>query len=505
MSNQTGNAHYLVRRGNQNYKVLGSDVTGDCQRGDIFLVNRPSGSDKNYKINYEDMALEYPLGSDDLFKYSYQNINYGQNGTDGNERYAFSSFDYDPVNRMWMIGGGEGWYGLHGYRSLAVTDPLPSNDITPPWGNGANNNTSDWNRLDAYNNWPWNNSYYLSNGDPNPLRHHGIMHIKHANGHWIVRDYPRVWKYAAQVTVAGLLNMNNWNTMSMPGTNNGGEITSIHYIDNKWIIFGTDDNDESYGAVDTSIEFNTSNLDTFSPIPSYESYVDTGMFDMIKDTYNDLYIACGGNVIMTAPTTDMTDWTVRFYSPTLYVNGLATDDLGTILACATSSTPISYIGGNNYSGTQGRILRSTNGINWTELSYSTDEVLGMENLRNIGYHKGAWVACGRRDLYSSSSSQNIIYSRDNGDSWSKSFTQRYNNTNPYGDFPGNTSPRQINEIKNINGHWYAVGVQTFARSGIGTNYGFEDTDFFVASLTDVGISTNYKVAGSDFKNVINEY
>ena len=475
MSNQTGDAHYLVRRGNTNYKVLGSDISSDCQSGDLFLVNRPTGSSTGpyYKIDYDDMVTKYPSSFSDTHGNS-------------NTRYPIYGMDFDPVNNMWMLGGGNSSFLFSGDRFLKVTSSLSSSNLDIPSAS-----SSDWTDLTSSFPWDQNNSF-------------GVMglndSIKHTNdgtnSYWIVRDYYYKCKYSTETTTSGLSNSSNWNTINtMNGRIFDSSTTGIpfknsllKYFDGKWIAAGSE---YSYGgdgimAVDTSINFNTSNLQYFKPISSTTAR----MMAMIKDSYNNLYIACGGDgYIITAPTSNITNWTIRGSTSVSLGNlnsdpfySIATDGEGTTLAAG------GYKYGTN--GNNGKIAKSTDGINWSLISDSV--IGGMQWIVDIHYYGGTWVACGR----SKSDNFNVIYSTDGGSSWTKLETDFYS---------GSLSPPTIGTmgvVKNVGGNWYVVGQQTQNKAALGSIFGFQNTDLFISNLTDAGITTTYKVTGSDFTSLL---
>ena len=466
-SNQIGNANYLVRRGNQNYKVLGSDVSSDCQTGDLFLVHRPIGSGIGtyYKIDYEDMKTVYPNSFFDT---------HGYNTT----KYPIVGFDFDPVNRMWMMGGGHSSLLMDGVRFLKVTSSLSSSNLDIPSAS-----SSDW--TDLTSSFPWEpGSAQYGLMIPN-----GVTHINDGtNSYWIVKEYYYKWKYSTETTTSGLNNASNWTTIG------GGYSTwlttgipprteVIKYFDGKWIAFGNTENVGSSGytavVVDTSIDFDTSNRET----DTWTS--NTQINDIIKDTYNDLYIACGGvGTIATAPTSDIIDLTVRATSlgSTDAFISLATDGRGTTMS----------VGGfrSGTSGNYAKIAKSTDGINWSVISDST--IGDMEWLRDIEYYRGAWVACGR----AKTGYDQVIYSIDNGDSWTELTISGYS-----GPSVGN-GRFLMNEVKNVGGNWYVVGQQTQNKAGISTNFNFQNTDLFISNLTTSGITTVYKATGLGITSIL---
>lgn len=464
MSNQIGNAHYLVRRGNQNYKVLGSDVSSDCQTGDLFLVHRPIGSGIGtyYKIDYDDMKTTYPNSFSDTHGYN-------------NTTYPITGFDFDPVNNMWMLGGGNASILFSGDRFLKVTSSLSSSNLDIPPAS-----SSDWTDLTSI--LSGSNTYGLIGFDP-------IIHINDGtNSYWIVRDYYYQYRYSTETTTSGLSNSSNWNLISA-GTNGvPWRSLVLKYFDGKWIASGSE---YYYGgdailAVDTSINFNTSNKQTFKPISSSSARME----DIIKDSYNNLYIACGADgYIITAPTSDITDWTIRGSSSVSLGNlgtdpfySLATDGKGTTLAAGGFKF--------NTNGNNGKIAKSTDGINWSLISDSV--ISGMEWIINIEYYDGTWVACGR----SQTDQFNVIYSTDGGSSWTKLETDDYSGTSP------TLSRRTMAQVKNVGGNWYVIGQTTQNKAGISTNFNFQNTDLFISNLTTSGITTVYKATGLGITSIL---
>jgi len=476
MSNQTGDAHYLVRRGNINYKVLGSDISSDCQSGDLFLVNRPTGSGTGpyYKIDYDDMVTKYPSSFSDTHGYS-------------NTTYPICGMDFDPVNNMWMLGGGNISLLFSGDRFLKVTSSLSSSNLDIPSAS-----SSDW--TDLTSTFPWDTNYGLM--PYNPIQHTNDG----TNSYWIVHDYYRKFKYSTETTTLGLSNSSNWNSINtlsgrIWNSNTTGipfHASLLKYFDGKWIASGREFDHGGSGimAVDTSINFNTSNVEYFYPIFTTTEV----MYDMIKDSYNNLYIACGGGgYIITAPTSDITNWTIRGANDSLGGNlgtdpfwSIATDGEGTTLAAGGYKMD----GGNN--GNFGKIAKSTDGINWSLISDSV--IGGMEWIFDIEYYGKTWVACGR----SKTDNFNVIYSTDGGSNWTKLEADFYSG-------PGSTSyPTRATMavVKNVGGNWYVVGQRTQNKAAIGSIFGFQNTDLFISNLTDAGITTTYKVTGSGFTSLL---